>query len=140
MWLTKDFLSIQNTNNWMLWLKQRYIHRLYVWQMSGILNRTHVKKKFTKFLWVARLRWQIYPDSLNGNTVKWSVDCALSTGGTFGLNGMRLLGSSYLYSVSLMDELTVSEWSIWAFVYIMIIDGMCCCWFKNGKWYMVNDV
>ena len=21
-----------------------------------------------------RLRWQIYPDILNGNTVKWSVD------------------------------------------------------------------
>jgi len=31
--------------------------------MSGILNR---KKMLTKFLWVVPLRWQIYPDILNG--------------------------------------------------------------------------
>jgi len=27
--------------------------------MSGILNRTRVKRMLTKFLWVVRLRWQI---------------------------------------------------------------------------------
>jgi len=31
--------------------------------MSGILNR---KKMLTKFLWGVPLRWQIYPDILNG--------------------------------------------------------------------------
>jgi len=50
--------------------------------MSGILNRTCVKKMLTKFLLVMRLRWQIYPDILNGNTVKWSVDSSWSTGET----------------------------------------------------------
>jgi len=30
--------------------------------MSGILNRTRVKKMLTKFLWVVRLKWEIYPD------------------------------------------------------------------------------
>jgi len=50
--------------------------------MSGILNRTRVTKMLTKILWVMRLRWQIYPDILNGNTVKWSVDSSWSTWGT----------------------------------------------------------
>jgi len=46
--------------------------------MSGILNRKCVKN-VDEFV---RLRWQIYPDILNGNTVKWSVDTSRSTGGT----------------------------------------------------------
>jgi len=50
--------------------------------MSGILNRALVKIMLTKFLWVMRLRWKIYPDILNGNTVKWSVGSSWSTGGT----------------------------------------------------------
>jgi len=50
--------------------------------MGGILNRTRVKEMWTKFMWVVRLRWEIYPDILNGNTVKWSVDSSWNTGGT----------------------------------------------------------
>mgnify|MGYP007133224814 CR=1 FL=1 len=73
--------------------------------MSGILNRMCVKN-VDEFV---RLRWQIYPDIVNGNTVKWSVGTLRSTGGTL----WRCLGLSGLYSVSLMAELSaLSELSI----------------------------
>ena len=52
--------------------------------MSGILNMTRVKKMLTKFLLVVRQRWQIHPDIINGNTIKWRVDSSWSTGGTLG--------------------------------------------------------
>jgi len=61
--------------------------------MSGILNRTRLKKMLTKFLRVVRLRWHIYPDILNGNTIKWSVDMKYRSN-IVGLNGMRYLRSS----------------------------------------------
>jgi len=50
--------------------------------MSGILNRTRVIKMLTKFMWVARLKLEIYPELLNGNTYQWNVDSSWSTGGT----------------------------------------------------------
>ena len=43
--------------------------------MSGILNRTRVDE-----IPVSRAT-EIYPDILNGNTFKWSVDSSWSTGG-----------------------------------------------------------
>jgi len=61
--------------------------------MSGILNRTRLKKMLTTFLRVVQLRWHIYPDILNGNTVKWSVYMKYRIN-IVGLNGMRYLRSS----------------------------------------------
>jgi len=97
--------------------------------MSGILNRTRVKKMVMKFLWVVRLRLQIYPEILNGNTVKWSVDSSWSTRGTLLDYKECVCWGQVVNYIHLVWWLTCQSLNclFGPIVYIMIIDGMCCC-------------